>query len=255
MISKPQVASRISAAFRQSARTALFARTVSMRNRTAIVSFTFDDFPRSSVSNGARLLEENGARGTFYMTGSYCGRVVDDVRQYCAEDVIELVRAGHEIGCHTFTHPRVSGLSAAALKEEIEVNAAFVAHLLPGAELQTFAYPFGDVSFAATRQLQSSFAGCRASEAGLNVGKADLGKLRSVRLYDRLVRREDVLDLIKQAVTRTAWLIFYTHDVDLAPSSFGCTPSLFEHALKSAISAGAQILPVAAAIKTVTTLY
>jgi peptidoglycan/xylan/chitin deacetylase (PgdA/CDA1 family) len=45
-----------------------------MRNRRAIVSFTFDDFPSSAVSNGARLLEDHGARGTFYLTGSYCGR-------------------------------------------------------------------------------------------------------------------------------------------------------------------------------------
>jgi peptidoglycan/xylan/chitin deacetylase (PgdA/CDA1 family) len=254
MVLKPAIVSRISTAFRESMRTALFARTILMRNRKPIVSFTFDDFPRSSVINGARLLKENRARGTFYVTGSYCGRIVDDVRQYCAEDVVELVRAGHEIGCHTFTHPRVSKLSAAALKEEIEVNAAFLDRLLPGAELQTFAYPFGDVSFTATRQLQSTFAGCRGSEPGLNVGRADLGRLRSIRLYDRLLGREDVSDLIKQAMIRTAWLIFYTHDVDPTPSSFGCTPSLFEHALKSAISAGAEVLPVAAAIKAVTTL-
>jgi hypothetical protein len=66
--------SRTLIAVRRSVRTALFARTVAMRNRRAIVSFTFDDFPSSAVSNGARLLEDHGARGTFYLTGSYCGR-------------------------------------------------------------------------------------------------------------------------------------------------------------------------------------
>lgn len=246
-------ASQIFAAVRQSVRTALFSRTAVMRNRTAIVSFAFDDFPRSAVSNGARLLEENGARGTFYMTGSYCGRVVDDMPQYCAEDLVALVRNGHEIGCHTFTHPRISVLSAAALKEEIELNAEFLARHLPGTEFRTFAYPFGDLSFAATMQLQSRFAGCRSSQPGLNVRKVDLGRLRSMRLYDRLIGPGCVSRLIEQAVTKTAWLIFYTHDVAQAPSNFGCTVSLFEHALKSAISAGAEIRPVDAAIKAVTT--
>jgi peptidoglycan/xylan/chitin deacetylase (PgdA/CDA1 family) len=243
--------SRISAAVRGSVRTALFARTVAMRNRRAIVSFTFDDFPLSAVSNGARMLEDHGARGTFYLTGSYCGRVVDDIPQYGVEDLATLTGAGHEIGCHTFTHSRVSKLSAAALNREIELNGAFLARHLPGVQLRTFAYPFGDVSLAATMRLQSRFAGCRSSQPGLNIGTADLGRLRSFRLYDRLIGPEDVSDLIKQAVTRTAWLIFYTHDVDQTPSSFGCNPSLFEHAVKSVISAGAEILPVDAALKTV----
>ena len=210
-------------AVRRSVRTALFARTVAMRNRRAIVSFTFDDFPRSAVSNGAGLLEDHGARGTFYLTGSYCGRVVDDVAQYGAEDLAALAGARHEIGCHTFTHPRVSTLSATALNREINLNAAFLARHLPGTELRTFAYPFGDVSFAATMRLQSRFAGCRSIQPGLKVGIADLGRLRAVRLYDRVLGPEDVSDMIKQAVTRTAWLIFYTHDVAQTPSSFGCT--------------------------------
>lgn len=246
--------SRTLAAVRRSVRTALFARTVAMGNQRAIVSFTFDDFPRSAVSNGAGLLEDHGARGTFYLTGSYCGRVINDIPQYGGEDLATLAGAGHEIGCHTFTHARVSTLSAAALTREIDLNAAFLARHLPAFELSTFAYPFGDVSLAATIRLQSRFAGCRSIEPGLNVGIADLGKLRAIRLYDRVLGPEDVSGLIKQAVTTTAWLIFYTHDVAQTPSSFGCTIRLFEHALKSAISAGAEIHPVNAAIKTVTAI-
>lgn len=243
---------RTLAAVHQSVHTALFARTVAMRNRRGIVSFTFDDFPRSAVSNGARLLEEYGARGTFYLTGSYCGQIIDDVPQYYAEDLQALAGAGHEIGCHTFTHPRVSTLSAVALDKEIDLNAAFLAHHLPDTNLRTFAYPFGDVSLAATLRLQSRFAGCRGSQSGLNIGTADLGRLRSVRLYDRLLGPEDVSDIIKRGVTGAAWLIFYTHDVDQTHSSFGCTPSLFEHAVRSAISAGAEICSVGDAIKAIT---
>ena len=209
--------SRALAAVRHSVRTALFSRTVAMRNRRAIVSFTFDDFPQSAVLNGARLLENHGARGTFYLTGSYCGRVVDNVPQYGAEDLAVLAQAGHEIGCHTFSHPRVSALSAAALNREIKLNAAFLARHLPGLQLRTFAYPFGDVSFTATMRLQSKFVCCRSSEPGFNSGTADLGRLRSVRLYDRLVSPEDVSNIVEQAVTRTAWLIFYTHDVTRIP--------------------------------------
>ena len=248
-----QDANRILIGARRFFRTA-FSRTVAMRNRRAIVSFTFDDFPQSAVVHGARLLEDYGARGTFYLTGSYCGQVIDGVPQYCANDLAELAAAGHEIGCHTFTHRRVSTLSAMELNRELELNAAFAARHLPGIALRTFAYPFGDVSIAATMRLQSRFAGCRSIEPGFNSGSADLGRLRSVQLYDRLLSAEDVSDIIKRAVMRTAWLIFYTHDVTQTPSSFGCTPSLFEHAIKFAIAAGAEIRPILDAIDVVTAL-
>lgn len=246
--------SRTLATVRQSVRAALFARAVTMRNKRTIISFTFDDFPQSAVSNGARLLQEYGAAGTFYVTGSYCGRIIDDVQQYDTEDLSTLVRAGHELGCHTFTHPRVSTLSAASLSREIELNATFLARHLSGVELRTFAYPFGDLSFASTMRLQSRFAGCRSSQHGLNVGRADLGRLRSVRLYDRLIDPEGVTEIINQAVARNAWLIFYTHDVDQTPSNFGCTPSLFAHAVRSAISAGAEIRPIGASIDALSAL-
>jgi peptidoglycan/xylan/chitin deacetylase (PgdA/CDA1 family) len=238
-------------AIRRSIGSAVFARTVSMCNRRAIVSFTFDDFPQSAVSNGARLLERNGARGTFYLTGSYCGRVIGNVLQYRADDLAGLVSAGHEIGCHTFSHSRVSTLPGNALDREIDLNASFLERCVPGLAFGTFAYPFGDFSHGAAVRLRSRFAGCRSSEPGLNTGTIDLGRLRSIRLYDTLIDSEKVSGLIKQAVTSTAWLIFYTHDVTEVPSSFGCTPSLLEHALKSAIHAGAEIRPVNAAIMTV----
>lgn len=236
---------------RSSIRSALFARTARMRHRRAIVSFTFDDFPKSAVSNGARLLENHQLRGTFYLTGSYCGRVVDEVPQYGPEDLAALVAVGHEIGCHTFTHPRVSALSRSSLDKEIGLNADFVAHQSPGIKLRTFAYPYGDISFDATCRLQARFMGCRSSQPGLNAGTIDLGRLRSQRLYEHLIDAQSVSKLIREAVNKTAWLIFYTHDVAETPSRFGCTPVLLEHAIRAAISAGAEIRPIDGAIETI----
>ena len=44
-----------------------------LRNRTPMVSFTFDDLPKSAVTTGAEMLEAHGARGTFYVSGSLVG--------------------------------------------------------------------------------------------------------------------------------------------------------------------------------------
>ena len=222
-----------------------------MHNKRPIVSFTFDDFPHSAVINGANILERYGARGTFYIAGSYCGRVVDGVTQYRPEDLQILSRAGHEIGCHTFNHPRVSTLTTSGLIEEIELNATFIAHHLPTVVMRTFAYPFGDISPEATQVLRQQFSGCRGIQFGLNRKTADLGQLRAVQLYNRTINSDLIFKLIQKARAPYSWLIFYTHDVDDRPSKFGCSPALFEHAVKTAVSSDLQILSVSDAISRV----
>ena len=222
--------------------------TTRMHNKRPIISFTFDDFPHSAAANGAHILERYRVRGTFYVAGSYCGRVVDGVPQYYPEDLKTLSLAGHEIGCHTFNHPRVSTLTTKRLVEEIELNAAFIAHHLPTVVMRTFAYPFGDVSFNAAHELQRVFAGCRGIQSGLNSKTVDLGRLRATQLYNRTIDSENISNLIQKAQAPRSWLIFYTHDVDDVPSQFGCTPALLEHAVKTAASSGAKILSVTDAI-------
>jgi hypothetical protein len=81
----------------------------------------------------------SSGRGTFYAAGSYCGQVVDGVVQYCVEDLPALSRAGHEVGCQTFNHRRVSTPAANALNEEIDLNTAFFARHLPHVTMHTFA--------------------------------------------------------------------------------------------------------------------
>ena len=225
------------------------ANTVVLRARRPIVSFTFDDFPRSAVLNGARILEHYAARGTFYCAGSYCGQIIDGVVQYSVEDLQGLFRAGHEIGCHTFNHRRVSTLSGSELIEEINLNKSFFAGYLPELVMHTFAYPFGDRSFWATLKLQRIFDACRSTEPGLNLGAVDLGRLRAIRLYNSAIDLDRIRQLVRDAAASNAWLIFYTHDVDLAPTKYGCTPALLEQTVKMAASSGAELLPISDAIR------
>jgi hypothetical protein len=91
---------------------------------------------------------------------------------------------------------------------------------------------------------QRIFDGCRSSETGLNLVTAELGRLRAIRLYNSTIEFAKIRDLIRQATRANAWLIFYTHDVDEAPSRFGCTPALFEDTVNAAVSSDAELLPV-----------
>lgn len=220
------------------------SRTVAMGNSKPIVSFTFDDFPKSAVDNGARLLDENGVAGTFYFCKSFADQTVDGIRYYDRTDLSALVGAGHEIGCHTAGHLRVPRFANADLIDDIESNAAFLAEQVPDYTVSTFAYPFGDIDMRTKTLMQNYFVACRSIHERLNIGMADLGTLRASKLYSAMTNADKLRKLIQKAAAQNAWLILYTHDVDEIPSPCGCTPALLNIAIKTAIAEGCEILPI-----------
>ena len=223
---------------------AVRTRTVRMRNLRPIVSFSFDDFPKSAVTNGARLLERHGVAGTFYYCRSFNGRTVDEMDYYNIDDLRRLVSNGHELGCHTASHILVSRYSRADLLRDIEENAAYLRAQFGDVRMTTFAFPFGDINLGSKILLQQRFAACRTTAPAMNHGSVDLGALKAQRLYSTAINPGGVTRLIKEAAASNAWLIFYTHDVDEPPTKYGCTPGLFEAALETALAEHCDILPV-----------
>ncbi len=77
------------------------------------VALTFDDGPRpDSTPAVLDVLRARGVTATFFVTGSNAARYPDLVRRIVAE--------GHALGNHTWSHPDLSGLSAAGRVAEIE---------------------------------------------------------------------------------------------------------------------------------------
>jgi peptidoglycan/xylan/chitin deacetylase (PgdA/CDA1 family) len=239
---------RIALRLRSECHQLFYKKLIHAEIKRPVVSISFDDCPRSAVTTGARLLEEFGACGTFYVAGSLCGTVSDGIRQFEEEDISRLSEAGHEIGCHTFTHRPVVQMTDKTLFDDLEQNAAFVENIVPGLEMNTFAYPFGHVSLSGKSRLRHRFAACRGIEAGLNRGRIDLSYLKAVQLYESVMDEAKLTSLITQTVDRKAWLILFTHDVEDAPSRFGCSPSLLRFALTAAVQAGVDIMPIKNAI-------
>src|ERR1051326_7690424 len=66
------------------------------------VSFTFDDFPRSALTAGGRILEEYGLRGTYYASLQLAGSVGDLGPMFEREDVLAAHALGPELACHTY---------------------------------------------------------------------------------------------------------------------------------------------------------
>jgi peptidoglycan/xylan/chitin deacetylase (PgdA/CDA1 family) len=197
-----------------------------LRNETPLVSFTFDDVPKSAATVGAAILDAHDVHGTFYVIGSQVGTASPLWDMVDGDDVVALHRGGHEIACHTFSHKRACDLDAETLSAEIARNQQYLRSLDSSIRIENFAYPFGYGSFVRKRQLKTVFKSCRSIVPGVNSGSVDLQFLRAMPLIDRRIDRDGIESAFDQAQTANGWLIFYTHDVADEPSPYGCSPSL-----------------------------
>ena len=90
----------------------LFGRTVVSGNDPNEIALTFDDGPNPAVT--PRLLEvlsRANVTATFFLIGKYV--------QVEPALVREIAAAGHALGCHTMTHPKLTLLQEARIRAEI----------------------------------------------------------------------------------------------------------------------------------------
>jgi peptidoglycan/xylan/chitin deacetylase (PgdA/CDA1 family) len=98
---------------------------------------SFDD-GGSSASRAAAALEARGWRGHFFVTTGHLG----EPGFLEAGGVAALAAAGHVVGSHSHTHPRLTELSDAEVTDELRTSRELLAELL-GAPPDSFAVPGG----------------------------------------------------------------------------------------------------------------
>ncbi len=216
-----------------------------------LASFTFDDFPKSAWTGGGPILDRFGAKATYYAVGSFCGRTVEDVEQYDEDDLQAVHAAGHEIGCHTFSHEHGPGVSSERLREDIGRNAAFLNARL-GQAPTTFAYPYGEVSPRTKALFAKAFPVSRGIRPGINGAVSDMAQLRAVPLESRSWSALEVERWVEAARASKGWLVFFSHDVSDNPSPYGATPAMLTHALTCVRQAGIEIMTVKDALAVAT---
>jgi peptidoglycan/xylan/chitin deacetylase (PgdA/CDA1 family) len=220
-------------------------RSVALGDCGPIVSFCFDDFPRSAYTVGGSILKRFGARGTFYLSMGLMNGWEEPSERVTVDDLRSLVEDGHELATHTFSHVSPRALPLAKFRQDVRKGQEAIRQigLAPSAN---FAYPFGEVTLAAKGALAAELASCRSIYGGVNGALVDLNLLLANSLYgdtERVAAAERLI--LENQDRRRGWLIFYTHDVRTAPSSFGCTPRLLESAVSYSMQRGSRILTVA----------
>ncbi|MFO1305230.1 MAG: polysaccharide deacetylase family protein [Burkholderiales bacterium] len=216
-----------------------------LTNGTPYISFTFDDFPGSAFTTGGRVLEKHGVLGTYYVSMEMLGRETEVGRIVSQSELREVVREGHEVGCHTFGHLDGAKVSPEAFESSICANQRAYGEIFPGEEFRAFAYPFDGPTARVKRRVRNRFVTCRGGGQTYNENTIDLALLNAYFLD----RRNDcdlaaIAAIIERNNAARGWLIFATHDVSAAPSPYGCRPEFFDRVVADSVRSGARVLPV-----------
>ncbi len=209
------------------------------------MSFTFDDFPRSALTSGGRILTDHGVRGTYFVSFRLLDSEGVSGRIASLTDLETLVRDGHELGCHTYDHLNGSEVTATAFKRSIESNRAALAKSAIDTQFQVFAYPLDGPSVGTKRVAGDHFAGCRGGGQNFNRDIVDLNLLKAYFVNQRSRSNlREVRQLIESNAAAGGWLIFATHDVLDSPSAYGCDPGYLNELVRLSLASGARVLPM-----------
>jgi peptidoglycan/xylan/chitin deacetylase (PgdA/CDA1 family) len=113
----------------------IFGRTLIAGDDGDEVALTFDDGPNDAATPQLlEVLARHGVRATFFAVGDFARARPEIVRQ--------VVAAGHVLGNHTMSHPRLSMESAARIRQEL-VDCNAVLEDITGEAVKFFRPPFG----------------------------------------------------------------------------------------------------------------
>jgi len=208
-----------------------------------VVSFTFDDAPRSAVLNGESILKRYSYSGTYYISIGLMRNSGFDFDRGDGHLLQQIVESGGELACHTFSHLHFFKSNRKEIITDLEKNQEFIERYVPGYKFENFSYPYGEQSSAGRDIIKSRFKSGRSVYKGVNMDKSDLNCLRGVRLYES-INLEETIGIIDTAIKTGGWIIFYTHDVEPNPSKNGCSPGYFEAVVKYCFEKKLKVLPV-----------
>jgi peptidoglycan/xylan/chitin deacetylase (PgdA/CDA1 family) len=79
-----------------------------------MLALAYDDGPYTYTSTLVDILDKAGAKGTFFWTGTLYGCI------YRSQAAVEKAfKSGHQVASHSWSHPRLGGMSAANIRSEM----------------------------------------------------------------------------------------------------------------------------------------
>lgn len=177
-----------------------FRVTPYRHDRAAALSFTYDDGYLEHFTQVAPELEKRGFRGSFWIVGQQVGTTDKHGPRVSWEQVRQLHDRGHEVGNHTWSHPRLTRLpSLDEVRREVTLlDDAFVSHGLP--RPVAMAYPYNDFSPAIIGVCEEGRIGSRTRQVGHGE-------------KDNLCTPAKLSQWLRQLIREGEWGITMTHGI------------------------------------------
>ncbi|HCD84586.1 MAG TPA: polysaccharide deacetylase, partial [Agrobacterium sp.] len=206
------------------------------------------DVPATAWTKGARILENEGVCGTFYIAGVFIDTQDEQQEMISTQGCSELAAAGHELACHTYSHRKLSSFSRRGLEEDLDRNESVLGSFNQNGHKRNFSVPFGMASPLMQPLLRRRFRTARGITAGINRGSIDPYNLAAVELRPDQNYLNAADRWLEDVLQNGGWLIIFTHDVSRAPSFYGCPEDRLQGLVRRAVSGGAKVMPVDAAV-------
>jgi len=153
-------------------------------------ALTFDDGYESVYDHAFPILQHYGFSATVFLTVGDNGSTADSERlpSMCERSMLswreirEMHRWGVTFGGHTLTHPDLTRLRGEHLKVEVVSGKDIIEDAL-GAQVNTFAYPFGRYDDRCRDVVSHHFACACSDKLDLVNGSSDLLALERVDAY------------------------------------------------------------------------
>ncbi|MEJ2608841.1 MAG: polysaccharide deacetylase family protein [Candidatus Thiodiazotropha sp.] len=225
----------------------------------AIISFSFDDAPKSAFENGLPILDKHAIKATFYIAAGLTGgdytehdKEGNQISFLSNTDIKTLDHEGHHIGCHTYSHYMLNQGTAEQMECDAAKNIQTLKELIGEKPVEHFSYPFGQVSFKAKQLLGKHYKTMRSSRPGINTTDTDLYLLRAISIYHSKFSKPTMQNIINDTLNKGGWLVFYTHGVDDNPGDYDCTAEQLDWVINQSVKSGAHILPIVDAYNLIT---
>ncbi|KAL7957469.1 hypothetical protein V8C34DRAFT_314866 [Trichoderma compactum] len=100
-------------------------------SKPGTVALTFDDGPWEYTEELLDILEERGARATFFITGRNLGKgAINDPSTDWPRLIYRMKADGHQIGSHTWSHQRLTTVDKSRVRQQMVYNEIAFADLL-----------------------------------------------------------------------------------------------------------------------------
>lgn len=174
------------------------------------VFITFDDGFENVLRHGLKPLADFEFKAIQFLVADRLGKTNDwetcegeaEERLMDAEQIRDWIAAGHEIGAHTLTHPRLTQIADSQSREEITASKRKLEDLF-GQQIRHFCYPYGDQNDRIVDLVrEAGYATACLVSGGLVTPGAD--PLRLNRLMARYASRSPK-SLLRQLKARWNW--------------------------------------------------